>query len=234
MSKETLTASKQEFIADVLRRGVTSLNQLLADLMDQARLEAGQEHRVLTEFDVAATLKEFCESMRPFAADRKLFLECEGPVPFVVEGDSAKVKRIVQNLVINALKVTEQGGVRVTWAESGNATRPQWALCIQDTGPGFKSQVATPLEKVLKRATVEAQGVEERAEMEGNTSTHTEPAPTLPSQTSSHANQPPSGEGIGLSIVKRLCELLDAGLELETAAGQGTTFRVTLPRKYGL
>jgi signal transduction histidine kinase len=35
-----------------------------------------------------------------------------------------------------------------------------------------------------------------------------------------------------LSIVKRLCELLDAGLELETAKGQGTTFRVTLPRKY--
>ena len=41
-----------------------------------------------------------------------------------------------------------------------------------------------------------------------------------------------AGEGIGLSIVKRLCELLDASLELETAPGEGTTFRVIFPREY--
>ncbi|MGZ4808467.1 MAG: ATP-binding protein, partial [Thermoanaerobaculia bacterium] len=41
------------------------------------------------------------------------------------------------------------------------------------------------------------------------------------------------GEGVGLSIVKRLCELLDASLELATKPGQGTTFRVILPRSYG-
>jgi len=40
------------------------------------------------------------------------------------------------------------------------------------------------------------------------------------------------GEGIGLSIVKRLCELLDASLELESKAGEGTTFRVLFPRRY--
>jgi len=46
------------------------------------------------------------------------------------------------------------------------------------------------------------------------------------------AHSSPSGEGIGLSIVKRLCELLDAGLELVTEPGKGTTFRVTFPRRY--
>ena len=40
------------------------------------------------------------------------------------------------------------------------------------------------------------------------------------------------GEGIGLSIVKRLCELLDASLEMETSPGAGTTFRVIFPRQY--
>ena len=40
------------------------------------------------------------------------------------------------------------------------------------------------------------------------------------------------GEGVGLSIVKRLCEILDASLELETSPGEGSIFRVILPRQY--
>ena len=41
-----------------------------------------------------------------------------------------------------------------------------------------------------------------------------------------------TGEGIGLSIVKRLCELLDASLELASSAETGTTFRIVFPRRY--
>src|ERR1700681_677507 len=67
-----------------------------------------------------------------------------------------------------------------------------------------------------------------------------DPAPMLKSESSSRdtgnaANRGAvgaAGEGIGLSIVKRLCELLDATLELETAPGAGTTFRVVLPCSY--
>jgi signal transduction histidine kinase len=53
----------------------------------------------------------------------------------------------------------------------------------------------------------------------------------LPSQ-SEPGEKRGGGEGIGLSIVKRLCELLDASLELETAPGSGSTFRVAFPRSY--
>jgi signal transduction histidine kinase len=60
----------------------------------------------------------------------------------------------------------------------------------------------------------------------------TDTAPTLASQTPAPANRLPSGEGIGLSIVKRLCEMLDASLELESSKGEGTTFRVIFPRRY--
>ena len=63
-------------------------------------------------------------------------------------------------------------------------------------------------------------------------SLQTDTAPTLASR-SNPPPQLPAGEGIGLSIVKRLCELLDASIELESSEGEGTTFRVIFPRRYG-
>lgn len=102
---------------------------------------------------------------------------------------------------------------------------------IQDTGPGFKGASATPLARILKEATTEAREVEDQASL-SQTSVRVGAAPTLPSESFNHTPVLPSGEGIGLSIVKRLCELLDASLGLETGAGEGTTFRVILPRSY--
>ena len=130
--------------------------------MDQARLEAGHERRQVAPFDAASLLKDFCDTTRPLAAERNLFLKAEGPVSLLVEGDAAKVQRIVQNLVLNALRVTERGGVKVTWEAGDDERRPQWAVCVQDTGPGFRGGSATPLERVLKRATTEAHEVEQR------------------------------------------------------------------------
>ena len=57
-------------------------------------------------------------------------------------------------------------------------------------------------------------------------------APTLRSQSDPGAAREHSGEGISLSIVKRLCELLDASLEMEAALGTGTTLRVVFPQRY--
>jgi signal transduction histidine kinase len=218
--------------SEVLRSGVQSLNKMLGDLMDQARLEAGHERRQVTHFDVAVLLKEFCDATRPLAADKGLFLVAKGETPLMVDGDPAKIQRIVQNLILNALKVTEQGGVKVTWEAREDQRRPQWILCVQDTGPGFKRGTATPLERVLKRATDESHDVEQRNASGGEPDPRAESAPTLPSQTSNPRAQAPSGEGIGLSIVKRLCEMLDASLELESSEGEGTTFRMIFPRRY--
>jgi signal transduction histidine kinase len=149
-----------------------------------------------------------------------------------------KVRRIAQNLITNAIKATTTGGVRVTWEERAVGEREQWILCVQDTGPGLDAGTAAPLQRALKRATEEAQQVEEQAvPVDGRESGKLEPAPTLTSMSSeespSHASAPAlGGEGIGLSIVKRMCELLDASLELETSPGAGTTFRVIFPRHY--
>ena len=65
-----------------------------------------------------------------------------------------------------------------------------------------------------------------------NLSAHSTNAPTVPAQSETLPASQLPGEGVGLSIVKRLCELLDASIELETTPGAGSTFRVTLPQRY--
>jgi signal transduction histidine kinase len=226
--------------SQILQRSVASLRVLLTDLMDLARLEAGQERRHVARFDAAEVLREFCETFRPLATEHNLFLKAEGPQSLPVEGDAVKMLRIAQNLVLNALKVTDCGGVRLLWEERTVSGVQQWLLCVQDTGPGFQRHSATaPLEQALREATAEAHEVEARAESSGDATAGSEPAPTLKSESNRRSDNSAStaaagaaGEGIGLSIVKRLCELLDATLELETAPGTGTTFRVILPRAY--
>ena len=209
--------------SQLLQRSVESLRVLLSDMIDLARLEAGQEQRRLARCDVAALLRDYCDTVRPLFQQRGLFLRTEGPPSLWVESDAAKVHRIAQNLVLNALRVTQHGGVRLVWEERGAAGPGQWLLCVQDTGPGFQAgSPAGPLEGAVREATVEAQGAELSAD----------PAPTLPSESAPDMRRESAGEGIGLSIVKRLCELLDASLELETAPGEGTTFRVIFPREY--
>ena len=222
--------TRSEF-SHILRKGIVSLHEFLSDLMSLARLEAGHDRRNVAAFDAGLLMREFCDAMRPLAAERGLFLKADGPESLLTEGDAAKVRRIAQNLVLNALHATERGGVSVTWQE-GAPGLEQWMLCVQDSGPGFKSDSAPPLLRALKEATDEAHGVEERAEIAGDPSANTTPMPALASQSPARAPHDLQGEGIGLSIVKRLCELLDASLELDSATGKGTTVRVVFPRAY--
>lgn len=216
----------------LLERSVTSLVALLNDLLDLSRLEAGRDERRVAAFDVTEILGELCTSIQQLAADRGLFLESHGPPALHVEGDAVKTRRIAQNLLLNAIKYTEQGGVRVSWEEVTAGELERWVLAVQDTGPGFADGPVTPIAHALKEATDEAKTVQEKVESSGPSSTDGASARPLTSQSNHRSTDETSGEGIGLSIVKRLCELLDASLELETGRGKGTVFRVVFPRRY--
>jgi signal transduction histidine kinase len=213
---------------ELLERSVASLHALLDDLTLQARLDAGHETRDLREFDASRMLNELCAASDALARERGLTLDCSGPGSLGVEGDEVKVRRIAQNLLQNALSYTREGGVRVSWEALAEPPR-RWVLCVQDTGPGLPAERAAPLSAAMEAATRDALAAEAEASSAAAQAHVPAPAPTLPSASSS---APPHGEGVGLSIVKRLCELLDASIELSTEPGKGTTFRVTFPCRY--
>ena len=230
-AEDTAEAERAEFLP-LLQKGVTSLHALLDNLLILSRLEAGHEQRDLQEFDAAVALGELCAALQPFASDRGLFLRPKGPKSLPVQGDAIKIHRIGQNLVLNALKYTQRGGVIVTWEEAGAEGLERWILSVQDTGPGFQAGTAAPLAHALEESTREAQAVEQAPEELGAAATLTQSTPPPATQATSRPPDQPSGEGIGLAIVKRLCELLDATLELVTERGKGSTFRVVFPRRY--
>src|SRR4029453_2064381 len=93
-------------VTSMLERRVAALKIMLKDLMDLSRLEAGQETRKIETFDAAADLAQLCVSLEPMARERGLFLKSEGPETLEVNGDAVKIRRVAQNLLLNALKYT--------------------------------------------------------------------------------------------------------------------------------
>lgn len=202
---ELRESSRDDFVR-ILMRNVTSLHHLLDDVTSLARLQAGREQRRIEPLDVTSIMQQLCEGIRPLAQQHRLFLRCEGPPGFAADGDAVKIRRIAQNLILNAVKFTREGGITVSWGDSEANDRKRWVLSIQDTGPGIHSDAGKPLSNAL----------------EGK------PKP----RRSDDPAASDSGEGIGLSIVKRLCDMLDASIELKSVEGVGTTFRILFPRQY--
>lgn len=216
-------------VAGMLSTSVASLHDMLNDLLSLARLDAGKEQREITSFDAAALLRDFCTASQSSATDRGLFLKMDGPDTLPVEGDKPKVLRILQNLLLNAVKYTQKGGVSVTWGLDKDREIDRWTFSVQDTGPGIDEAHAAPMAQELHNAT-EASNEAKQSSLDRRRDLA--PAATLASEAPELPKNQQPGEGVGLSIVKRLCELLDAGLELATKPGQGSTFRVILPRSY--
>ena len=205
-----MPAERRTDFLGLLRNNIGSLHRLLDDVTDLARLHAGQEELRPAAFDAAALLRGLCDDVRPVADMKGLFVEAFGTEPLEVEGDPVKVRRIAQNLLLNAIKYTDSGGVKVSWGDTPEGDDGRWWLLVEDSGPGFHAGPGAPLVRALGTTPGEAPAGKD-------------------DQRPVHQSQ---GEGLGLAIVKRLCELLGASVELDTAPDQGTRIRVLVPRRY--
>jgi signal transduction histidine kinase len=229
-------ATRDSFV-QILMRNVSTLHHLLDDVTSLARLQAGREQRQIEPLDLSSLIEQLCDGVRPLAQQRHLFLRCEGPAGFSADGDAVKIRRIAQNLILNAVKFTRQGGITVTWGDSSTDDGKRWELCIADTGPGLPSDSHLPL-ACVGESIGEAKSVGEFVgasvgEVVGGPVAASPAVPEGRTAVAGGAGDG-AGEGIGLSIVKRLCELLDATVEMHSAAHVGTTFRILFPRRYAI
>jgi signal transduction histidine kinase len=175
-------------------------------------------------------LRELVGATEELARARDLSLSAHGPDDLTVEGDMIKVRRIAQNLLLNALRYTRKGGVQVIWGSDPESTGAHWYVEVRDTGPGLPNTCVRSVSAAIHTASEQSKRVAE-AEATGDVAYVLE---TQVPANDAHQVAPasPPGEGIGLSIVKRLCTLLDATVEIESVPGQGTRFRVLFPSRY--
>lgn len=222
-------AVRSERFLSMLEHNIRTLRDLLDDVTELTRLHAGQESRQIAPFNAGQLIGRLCEGLQAYAGSRNLYLRYNGPANLEVSGDAAKVTRIAQNLILNALKYTDEGGVDVSWNSlPGEGNR--WVLAVHDTGPGFEAGPSAPITGALQQATEISDSVG-TGEASGPEGSESPPTRNLASRLR-HSRHQRAGEGIGLSIVKRLAELLDATVEVTSRATHGTTFRILLPVFY--
>lgn len=227
----SLRPEQRERMTAALGANVRSLAALLDDVTSLARLQGGQEALTVAPMNASRTMRELVESTHDLANDRGLTLSADGPEDLEVDGDAVKARRVVQNLLLNALRYTRQGSVEVSWGDDPASPATRWFAQVRDTGPGLSPGQGSRIAGAIGAASEQSRQVAQ-AEARGEVA-HVDAQEVA--EASTPAGQPPqqaNGEGLGLSIVKRLCALLDATVELDTTEGKGSTFRVLFPKRY--
>jgi signal transduction histidine kinase/CheY-like chemotaxis protein len=128
--------SEQEVEIGYIRKAADQLSELVEDLLDLAKVEAGKISIRPTEFDVGSLFSSLRGMLRPLLVNESVSLVFESPAGLpAMNTDEGKVSQILRNLLSNALKFTEAGEVRVraTLTPAGDAV----AFAVADTGIGI-------------------------------------------------------------------------------------------------
>lgn len=174
---------------------------LVNDLLDLARIEAGQLRMVREPCSILRIIADLAASFRPRAAARQLTLETQikGDVPEVIVTDRLRIHQVLVNLLDNAIKFTEQGVIRISaQVISSIGSDPLLRLEVADTGIGMTS-----------------------AEMEGLFHPFYQVRQT--------PRESPHGTGLGLAICQRVAHQLGGEVAVRSIPAAGSTFTLTVP-----
>jgi signal transduction histidine kinase/CheY-like chemotaxis protein len=192
---------EQEKQLGFIRKSAETLTEMVDDLLDLSKIEAGKVGFRPVEFDVHGTFAALRGMLRPLRKSDKVALVFEAaPDLPQLDTDEGKVSQILRNLISNALKFTESGSVMVSASMDGeHRARQEVVFRVRDTGIGIDP---ADQEKVF----------EEFVQIDG------------PLQRTL------KGTGLGLSLCRRLADILGGTLTLESEPGRGSTFALTIPR----
>ncbi len=193
-----LTSNQREYLAIVQESG-DALLTLINDVLDFSKIEAGKFELDPAIFDVRETLGDTMKSLAVRASRQGLELafEIDSNVPFLLEGDYARLRQIVINLVGNAIKFTPQGEVVLTVrCETRTDTAAMLRFSVTDTGIGIPADKQSLVFEEFQQA-------------------------------DSSTTRTYGGTGLGLAISSRLVELMQGRIWLESEVGRGSTFHFT-------
>ncbi|MBV9773858.1 MAG: hypothetical protein JO040_07905, partial [Gemmatimonadetes bacterium] len=145
-------APKQQGAADRLVASSRHLLELVNDVLDISKLEAGKLEVHPERVDLPLLLRDVATSVELQAREKGLELKVETPGELAVATDPARVRQIVLNLLSNAVKFTDRGGVRLTMAPGSGGTR----ICVADTGPGISPEDQERVFNEFEQTTVAA------------------------------------------------------------------------------
>jgi signal transduction histidine kinase/ActR/RegA family two-component response regulator len=202
---KTVLTDEQRSYARTIRSSGKALLSLINDILDLSRVEAERLELVLAEFDPHVLVAEVAASLASRAQEKELGFHVEFPrdLPPVLVGDEGRLRQVLFNLIGNAVKFTERGSVTIE--------------------VGCRSLDHEQVELV---ASVRDTGIGI-------------PADTLPSlferfkQADSGIARRYGGSGLGLAISRGLIDLMGGRIDVETAVGVGSTFRVTVNLRRG-
>ncbi|HEX3720936.1 MAG TPA: ATP-binding protein [Verrucomicrobiae bacterium] len=200
--EEDLRASKHRTYLQSIRRSASSLLQLINDMLDMSKIEAG----VLELRPEPTDPREICNFIQSVfsetAAKKGLWMSCKiaGDLPHALLLDRIRLRQILVNLVGNAVKFTDHGGIetRMSWEKQTDGGRVTLVIEVEDTGVGIPLD---RLEAIFK--------------------------PFV--QAGAHREKENQGAGLGLSIVKRLTEIMAGTVTASSMPGRGSIFHLRFP-----
>ncbi|MGB1927694.1 MAG: sensor histidine kinase [Mariniblastus sp.] len=198
---------KQVRFASNIRNSGRLLLDLINDILDLAKLEAGKMKVNPSEFKLPQLISELCEMVANLAETKNIQLTVDVNSNFpVVFQDKIKLQQILTNLLSNAIKFTPEGGRINVTAEQLDSNPTELQIHVRDTGIG----IAAPDQAIIFEKF-----------RQGPSAIGTD-----------SLTREVSGTGLGLSIVKELCILLGGKIQLVSEVGKGSTFSVTLPWRF--
>jgi signal transduction histidine kinase/CheY-like chemotaxis protein len=197
-----LRSPKHQRYLQSIRSSASSLLLLINDVLDMSKIEAG----VMELHPEPTDLREICDFVRTLfsesAAKKKLKLQCHvaDDFPHALLIDRIRLRQVLVNLVGNAIKFTDKGGVEISILCEKQQTTSHVTLVIEikDTGVGIPQN---KLDAIFK--------------------------PFV--QAGAHQDKEKQGTGLGLSIVKRLTEIMGGTVTVDSVLGQGSSFRLRFP-----